>query len=423
MSEKKHKERRRRKRAKKEEPKVNKIGDVKMAYIMYGKKAFIVPIVVMVILGVVICGIVYNVRKNNAPQETADNQKEQINYIWGEIKPGKKNTNNYTMVTSSDGIQVPVPTGYTASSASDENSVNGGFVIYEGTDAVTDSNKWNAQCNRNQYVWIPIANVSDMYWRDQTTGKKYGTRYTFSSSAYTKDATKKYEPQTTKYDIQSTYLTTYLNGMSREDLLMEMEIDFDKMLNSVATYGGFYIGRYETGDLSQATPVVKRINTDLGNQTWWQMWKKAKKLSGTSAGVQMIWGIQWDETLKWLIDTGEKTYAEIASDSTSWGNYWNNRFTYYTNTSKSTETKPLRSSTKIPAGAYEGTNTNNIYDLAGNVYDWTMESNGLDNDNFRYNCGGCYGDHGDMYPAMYRYYYDPYDKYEYVGLRCSLFIK
>ena len=43
MSEKKHKERRR-KRAKKEEPKVNKISDVKMAYIMYGKKAFIVPI-------------------------------------------------------------------------------------------------------------------------------------------------------------------------------------------------------------------------------------------------------------------------------------------------------------------------------------------------------------------------------------------
>ena len=422
MSEKKQKERRR-KKAQKEEPKVNKISDVKMAYIMYGKKVFIIPIVIAIILGAVIWGVVHNARKGDAPQETADNQKEQINYIWGEIKPGKKNTNNYTMVTSSDGIQVPVPTGYTASSASDENSVNGGFVIYEGTDAVTDSNKWNAQCNRNQYVWIPIANVSDMYWRDQTTGKKYGTRYTFSSSAYTKDATKKYEPQTTQYDIQSTYLTTYLNGMSREDLLMEMEIDFDKMLNSVATYGGFYIGRYETGDLSQATPVVKRINTDLGNQTWWQMWKKAKKLSGTSAGVQMIWGIQWDETLKWLIDTGEKTYAEIASDSTSWGNYWNNRFTYYTNTSKSTETKPLRSSTKIPAGAYERTNTNNIYDLAGNVYDWTMESNGLDNDKFRYNCGGCYGDHGDMYPAMYRYYYRPYKKYEYVGLRCSLFIK
>ena len=123
-----------RKQRKGEKEKVNKISDVKMAYIMYGKKAFIVPIVVMVILGAIIWGIVYNARKGDAPQETADNQKEQINYIWGEIKPGNKNENNYTMVTSSDGVEVPVPTGYTASSASDENSVNGGFVIYEGTD-------------------------------------------------------------------------------------------------------------------------------------------------------------------------------------------------------------------------------------------------------------------------------------------------
>ena len=423
MSEKKHKERRRKERAKKEEPKVNKISDVKMAYIMYGKKAFIVPIIIVIILGAIIWGIVYNVRKNNAPQETADNEKEQINYIWGEIKPGKKNDKNYTTVTSSDGVKVPVPTGYTASSASDENSVNGGFVIYEGTDAVTDSNKWDAQCNRNQYVWIPIADISDMYWRDQTTGKKYGTTYTFSSSSYTKSSSNKQEPQTTKYDIQSTYLTQYLNGMSREDVLMEMEIDFDKMLNSVATYGGFYIGRYQTGDLSQTTPVVKRINTDINNQTWYTMWKKARKLSGTSAGVQMIWGIQWDETLKWLIDTGEKTYAEIASDSTSWGNYENNSFTYYTNTSKSTATKAKSNGTRIPSGAYEGANANNVYDLAGNVRDWTLESVGSGAGNGRHGRGGDYNFYGYSYPAAGRGYNYPYESNFGIGLRCSLFIK
>ena len=423
MSEKKHKERRRKERAKKEEPKVNKISDVKMAYIMYGKKVFVIPIVIAIILGAVIWGIVYNARKNNAPQETADNEKEQINYIWGEIKPGKKNENNYTMVTSSDGIQVPVPTGYTASSASDENSVNGGFVIYEGTEAVTDSNKWEAQCNRNQYVWIPIADVSDMYWRDQTTGKKYGTYYNVTESAYTKGANRSYEPQTTSYDIQSTYLTQYLNGMTREDFLMEMEIDFDKMLNSVATYGGYYIGRYQTGDLSQATPVVKRINTDIGDQNWWQMWKKARKLSGTSAGVQMIWGIQWDETLKWLIDTGEKTYAEIASDSTSWGNYYNNSFTYYTNTSKSTATKSMNTNKRIPSGAYEGANANNVFDLAGNVYGWTCESRGSGTGAYRYSRGGGYGSGGDSRPCSIRGYDHPAFSYDNFGLRCSLFIK
>ena len=90
----------------------------------------------------------------------------------------------------------------------------------------------------------------------------------------------------------------------------------------------------------------------------------------------MIWGIQWDETLKWLIDTGEKTYAKIASNSTSWGSCYDNSFTCYTNTSKSTATKVLHSYTIIPSGAYEGANANNVYDLAGNVLDLTQESDG-----------------------------------------------
>ena len=585
-----------RKQRKEEKEKVNKISNLKLMTLI-NKNSVITFIVVMLILGAIIFGLVYNIRKGYTPQETADNKKENVNYIWGEIKPGKKNENNYTMVTSADGIEVPVPTGYTASSVESERYVNGtyevetkkwyltdvtntlrssgkypwsknssgiwesgnyhkanstsemitgnfaigasggkvkinwavkstseqygilygqiintstgivvattdklsgigiisgapnlrcidteieleqgtyqlkiiyekidsgntvldnayvkkveiyttdnigngteiteeapkkmqksGFVIYEGTEAVTDSNKWNAQCDRNQYVWIPIADVSDMYWRDQTTGKKYGTWYNFDESAttYAKGANHSYEPQTTQYDKQSTYLTRYLNRMSREDFLMEMEIDFDKMLNSVATYGGFYIGRYETGDLSQATPVIKRINTDINNQNWYTMWKKARKLSGTSAGVQMIWGIQWDETLKWLIDTGEKTYAEIASDSTSWGNYRNNSFTYYTDTSKSTATKASNSETRIPSGAYEGANANNVFDLAGNVSDWTAESGGSGTGFARCKRGGKYRS------SYYNQAYERDNDYSApardstVGLRCSLYIK
>ena len=566
-------------RKKEEKEKVNKISNLKLMMLI-NKNSVITFIVVMLILGAIIFGLVYNIRKGYTPQEIADNKKENVNYIWGEIKPGKKNENNYTMVTSSDGIQVPVPTGYTASSVEDERYVNGkygtmylkditntlsssgiypwsknsdgiwvsgnykkssstsemttgsfivgakggkikinwsvssqakydklygqiintstgsvvattdelsgtdngeeyvdtekelekgtyqlkiiysknssissgedvarvkkvevytadniegttiekvqkgGFVIYEGTEAVTESNQWEAQCSRNQYVWVPIADVSDMYWRNQTTGKKYGTWYDFDKSAttYAKGENRSYEPQTTSKDIQSTYLTQYLNGMSREDFLMEMEIDFDKMLNSVATYGGYYIGRYETGDLSQTTPVIKRINSDIGSQTWYTMWKKARKLSGTSAGVQMIWGIQWDETLKWLIDTGEKTYAEIASDSKSWGNYNEIKFTYYTNTSKSTATKSFGSPTRIPSGAYEGANANNVYDLAGNVYDWTTESSGSGTSFGRYTRGCDYGGYN-------RQAYERNDdasasaKGSNMGLRCSLYIK
>ena len=413
-----------RKQRKEEKEKVNKISNLKLMTLI-NKNSVITFIVVMLILGAIIFGLVYNIRKGYTPQETADNKKENVNYIWGEIKPGKKNENNYTMVTSADGIQVPVPTRYTASSVEDERYVNGGFVIYEGTDDVTTSNQWEAQCNRNQYAWIPITDVSDMYWRDQTTGKKYGTRYFINGiPEYSKNVTLKNEPQTTDYDIQSTYLTQYLNGMSREDFLMEMEIDFDKMLNSVATYGGFYIGRYETGDLSQATPVIKRINTDIGDQTWYTMWKKARKLSGTSAGVQMIWGTQWDQTLKWLVDTEKKTLSEVGYNSTSWGNYESSSFTYYKNTSKNTARKSSGVVGNIPSGSYEGANANNVYDLAGNMWEWTNESDNAGKGDTRYGRGGscCYyrGDH--EYASNYELY-EPNTNEQYGGMRCSLFIK
>ena len=117
----------------------------------------------------------------------------------------------------------------------------------------------------------------------------------------------------------------------------------------------------------------------------------------------MIWGIQWDETLKWLIDTGEKTYAEIGSNSTSWGNYSNNSFTYYTNTSKSTATKAANRSTRIPSGAYEGANANNVFDLAGNVRDWTLEYyNSWASGSVRYARSGNYYGDGSYYPAAYQ---------------------
>ena len=137
----------------------------------------------------------------------------------------------------------------------------------------------------------------------------------------------------------------------------------------------------------------------------------------------MIWGIQWDETLKWLIDTGEKTYAEIASDSTSWGNYSNNSFTYYTNTSKSTALKSSGGQRKIPSGSYEGANANNVYDMAGNIYEWTLESNESGTGSYKYGRGGGFNFNGNISPAANRYYTYPYNSYFFFGLRCTLFIK
>ncbi|MCI8587626.1 MAG: SUMF1/EgtB/PvdO family nonheme iron enzyme, partial [Clostridia bacterium] len=107
-----------------------------------------------------------------------------------------------------------------------------------------------------------------------------------------------------------------------------------------------------------------------------------------------------DEVLKWLIDTGSKTNEEVAKDSTSWGNY-NNATFEYTNTSGGTSTKAVSNNgTMIPTGSTEYTNANNIYDLAGNVWEWTMEASGGAYRNCR---GGRYYSTGSGYPAHFRY--------------------
>ena len=81
----------------------------------------------------------------------------------------------------SSGDKVPVPNGYVGSSVTGENEIDTGYVIYEGEEEVTDSNVADAQKSRNQYVWIPVPDISKFYGTD-TNGKKWGKRYQFSSS-------------------------------------------------------------------------------------------------------------------------------------------------------------------------------------------------------------------------------------------------
>ena len=297
------------------------------------------------------------------------------------------------MSKDKDPVEVPVPKGYVASSVESERTVNGGFVIYEGEEAATEENLETAKRTRNQWIWIPVADASEMYWTDTTTGNIYGAYYDFTSTGYTR-GTRAYEPSLVSYDSE-----TYL-GISREEFLEEMQQDFKEMLDSVSKYGGFYIGRYETGNLSQDIPVVVQMNTDIHSVNWYNMYKKSKKVKGSNENVTsyMIWGIQWDETLKWLIDSGSKTNEKIATDSTSWGNYKDTTFTY-TTTSGGRLTKAINSSTIIPTGSSEYTLANNIYDLAGNVSEWTMEGN---EPGSRYSRGGYCYDSGRFIPARGR---------------------
>ena len=332
-----------------------------------------------------------------------------------------------TAEESSDGVTVPVPKGYTASDATGETSVNEGFVIYEGTEEVNDGNVDTAKTTRNQFVWIPVPDISQI--ANQTSGtdgngrQNYqGKLYDFSSTgvkektSYGQGTTSYREPDVvtgsdgTSYDNDRQYVKTILGLANSDALKTQLQEEFNEMIASVDTYGGFYIGRYETGNLASNTntkPVVVKGNKDISSVNWYYMYQNSKKVAANNNVVStMIWGSMWDRALIWLTETGEKTYKEI-TNSTTWGNY-----------SNSTGAAATNSGSKQPTGTNEAWKANNIYDLAGNVWDWTIEASST---NYRVRRGGSY-DSGSRYPSSGRGYNIPSGTDSSGGTRLAFYV-
>ena len=310
--------------------------------------------------------------------------------------------NKVNKVESIDGTIVPVPKGYTASEVTGENTVENGFVIYENItgedkkEPVTDaSDIETAQETRNQFVWVPVANPNEMYGTDKD-GKKRGKLYDFSATGITHekywteedgvmsitDATGYREPDVVGYDSSNSVNLT------------QLETEFNNMIASVEKYGGFYIGRYETGNLSQEEAVVVKNNSDINNQNWYTMYNKSKGVAANNnVTTTMIWGCQWDAVMRWMYNSGDSVKKQYTYDSTGKGNY-----------------RGTQGSTNkvIPTGSVEEYAVNNIYDMAGNVFDWTIEANDA---NIRVYRGGDYSCDKNISPASLRYNNLPTDSY------------
>ena len=413
----------------------------------------VISVIIAIAILLVVGGTVLLVTgiSNNIKEEKAEVVEEQTESKASEIV---LENNKYMHVeTDASGDEVPVPNGFVGSSATGENEIDTGFVIYEGEEEVTDSNVQTAQTSRNQYVWIPVEDISKFYGTD-ANGKSWGKIYDYttgtSSNSTFDEVTGTYalnwsesngvmrisDTTTNGYrepDVLSSYDTPYylrtykVSEDSQLDFLLRQQTDFKKMIDSVEKYGGFYIGRYETGDLNQEVAVVQKGNTNIAGQNWYAMYEKCKTLSDNNNNIEtgMIWGNQWDRTLMWLIEcnakdeTTGKSKEEVISDSTSWGNY-NNATFQYTNSSGVTATKNSGSSTRIQTGSTEYTKANNIYDLAGNVWDRTMEARSSIGRVIR---GGYYYYGGYYYPASNRDNYNPTDRSSSNGCRVSLYIK
>ena len=220
----------------------------------------------------------------------------------------------------------------------------------------------------------------------------------------------------------------------------EYKTAYQKMLKSVYTYGGFWIGRYEAG-IEGTTTETTNARTDSSARISIETSPKAisqkdaipynyvycseaqalaKEMTpNNSYTSSLMFGIQWDLVCKYLEVKGKLAIADINSNSTSWGNYENakienitsGKYAIYKNSALGTwttitgpYTKPNTSpdyDTLLSTGITDDTKKMNIYDFAGNEWEWTLEKTSFSN----LPCagrGGGYYDTGSDDPASYR---------------------
>ena len=191
----------------------------------------------------------------------------------------------------------------------------------------------------------------------------------------------------------------------------EYELDYSWMKNfedladyseSVNDNGGFYVARYEAGTTTERTsgnkntsvadiivangiPVSKADVYPYNYVTHPQAQDLAKSMySSTEYTVDLLTGSAWDRTLGWINENGNKSMKEIAGYSGSWGNYDDVTFNItrgkYVEDSEGSYTEVSEIYTKLAdkevlltTGATERNSANNIFDLAGNIDEWTNE--------------------------------------------------
>ncbi len=319
------------------------------------------------------------------------------------------NDTEHTEAEDKNGKPITIPAGYT--------------VVQNGTGNVeykTD-NENHSPCvedgiviedeNHNQFVWVP---VPDVIWEDETktigsgytpmaklqegsTENYMGMLYDFMGTTATYNAS--YKPGTTtyrepdvvtKYDGNSDYLTqagitsdlTGDGNKNADDLKKQLQEEFNSMVASVKRYGGFYIGRYETSGLSNSDttvkPTVQKGKTTINNTTWYRMYKESKNIKANEKVTSsMIWGCQWDAKLRWFQTSTDEKVKNFPTNSANYGNYKDNSIDYIKEDGSPAKTTVNREEI-IPTGSAEITKINNIYDMAGNIWDWTIEAWSID---------------------------------------------
>ena len=254
-----------------------------------------------------------------------------------------------------------VPRGFRVSLAEGSNEIRSGLVI---TDEIEDNKSIG-----NEFVWIPVDNFEEFKRKD--FGRQSIQKIDESNFITTElTAEKYYEPSGDGEKIDENVSNS----------IQEMQ----RMYKSIKQYKGFYIGRYETGVEENSartstsginqTPVVKK-NKIIYNYIKWGnsitdekggAVEKARSMysnnivdnSFDSIESTLCYGVQWDAIMRWINKDTSLRYIfgdDVDKAYKDKGNY-------------------DVDGNLVKTGSDERYQIKNIYDILGNISEWTMES-------------------------------------------------
>ena len=266
---------------------------------------------------------------------------------------------------------VVIPTGFYYLGG----TLDSGVVISDNANDNINNENVTGYEKGNQFVWVP---VSELFYDGTNADKKpmarvsTATGYTgtaenpnYEGVLYDNNLALRTDNSTNiqgqggyrEPDIVSSFDDGTTSGRT-EITNTNLQKAYNEMIDSVKTYGGFYIGRYEMGESSAV--ISKAGETPVSNKTWYQLYALAKTYTKEGIQAEMVWGSQWDAMLNWAYATGtEENENQTRVTANTYGNH-------------TSSNEKMGNGTYNKEGVYDV--INNIYDLEGNVSEWTQEA-------------------------------------------------
>ena len=272
---------------------------------------------------------------------------------------------NTTTLEDTYGNQVTIPKGFKIASDS-ATDVTGGIVIEDATYTNTIG---------SQFVWIPVGTGENAIKKEnkETVEIELG-RYDFTKNS---DGT----ITTSEYSGSYTEDTTASHNSSRGNAIAK---DIEKFKTSANSNHGYYIGRYEAGVVDYNSSVS---TSNSNNETNWTGYT-GDNIKLVCKKEQQVWNYVTQNKASELSRDMYKSEAKVTSDlinSYAWdtaivfiqkcGTESNSStYSYTSGLSSSSTFAPQTTGTNILKATNKIDKQCNIFDMAGNCFEWTTET-------------------------------------------------